>query len=56
MRSIEDALFIANDKFDEVNEENHKLAEKLSMVNKTYFEERENWEIEKQKLEYSLRY
>ena len=46
-KQVEDALFIANDKFDEVNKEKHELAEQLSMIDQRHQEERENWDIEK---------
>ena len=55
-KQVEDALFIANDKFDEVNKEKHELAEQLSMIDQRHQEERENWDIEKEKLEHNLRY
>ena len=49
-------MFVVEDKFHEVNSEKRKLAEQLSMVDQRHQEERENWDIEKEKLEHNLRY
>ena len=54
-KQVEDALFRANDKFDEVNKEKHQLAEKLHLIDDKHNEERENWAAEKEKLEQNLR-
>ena len=54
-KQVEDALFRANDKFDEVNKEKHQLAEELHRIVEKQAEERENWLAEKEKLEQNLR-
>ena len=55
-KQVEDALFRANDKFDEVNKEKHQLAEELHLIDDKHNEERENWGAEKEKLEQNLRF
>lgn len=55
VKTVEDALFRANDAYDEVKNENDKLREELNLASERFHEETERWNEDREKLEQQLR-
>ena len=59
VKTVEDALFRANDAYDDLKEENDKMREELNLTleqAERFHEESEKWNEDKEKLEQQLRY
>lgn len=55
VKTVEDALFRANDAYDDVKNENDKMREELNLASERFHEESEKWNEDKEKLEQQLR-
>ena len=55
VKTVEDALFRANDAYDDVKNENDKMREELNLAAERFQEESEKWNEDKEKLEQQLR-
>ena len=56
VKTVEDALFRANDAYDDVKNENDKMREELNLAAERFQEESEKWNEDKEKLEQQLRF
>ena len=56
VKTVEDALFRANDAYDDVKNENDKMREELNLAAERFHEESEKWNEDKEKLEQQLRF
>ena len=55
MKAVEDALFRANDSYDEIDSQNRKLKNELDVACDNLERERMLWEVDRGKLEQNLR-